>query len=90
MEVRLVRKDPRQPSNSSSFCSPIFSLREESTKSEGIGFDVLEGEMLFVINCFFESADSLRYTNLDREDASMIVTENQAVEIECGHETLSK
>jgi len=49
---------------------------------EGVGWNVVKGWFLLVLDEVFESADVLGTLDLDREDATGIMAENYAIELE--------
>ena len=51
-------------------------------EKECVCVDVWERMLLFVLDGVFESADSLAFRNLDREDATGVVAEHQTIKIE--------
>ena len=51
---------------------------------ESVSINMFERVLLLVLDGFFEGANRLSAGNVDRKDVIRTITENQAIEIECG------
>jgi hypothetical protein len=56
---------------------------------DDVGWDVVKDRFLLVLDYFFERTDVLRTQDLDREDVTMIIAENQAIELKCKRHAMS-
>ena len=55
-----------------------------------MGGNVIEGRFVLVLDQFFEAADFLGTTNVDREDKMVILGEKKAIEFKCDRHATSK